>query len=184
MNVKIPHIPPEGLPLEFALDVVGLNARVDQVRKVGDEASRKLQPGYVFQENPIVAAVLTLEGSTVFVNGDAKSEYETVCSRCAEPTKKHLTANFSVVLKPLSQQTDDDECEDVNVGYYENNEVDCASVVEEFLVLALPFTVLCDERCKGLCPQCGTSLNLEKCGCKTREVFNNPLSVLGQLKLH
>ena len=40
---------------------------------------------------------------------------------------------------------------------------------QDTLVLAMPLKVLCREDCAGLCPQCGTDLNVEACACAARE---------------
>ncbi|HCW51444.1 MAG TPA: hypothetical protein DGR79_05190 [Clostridiales bacterium] len=38
------------------------------------------------------------------------------------------------------------------------------------LVLELPMKPVCSERCRGLCPVCGTDLNRESCTCRVEEV--------------
>jgi uncharacterized protein len=38
------------------------------------------------------------------------------------------------------------------------------------LVLELPMKPVCSERCRGLCPVCGTDLNRETCTCRVEEV--------------
>jgi uncharacterized protein len=48
--------------------------------------------------------------------------------------------------------------------------VDVSGLSREALVLAMPERVLCSEKCKGLCVQCGTDLNLGECGCEALEI--------------
>ncbi|NIV30868.1 MAG: DUF177 domain-containing protein, partial [Anaerolineae bacterium] len=36
--------------------------------------------------------------------------------------------------------------------------------------LAIPMKPLCRADCKGLCPQCGATLNLESCACETERI--------------
>ena len=45
----------------------------------------------------------------------------------------------------------------------------------EFLV-SIPGKILCREDCKGLCPVCGTNLNVAECGCD-RDVLDPRMSV-------
>jgi uncharacterized protein len=49
-------------------------------------------------------------------------------------------------------------------------------------MLALPTRPLCDEKCLGLCPQCGVNRNLADCTC-TVETGDPRLSVLRGLKI-
>jgi uncharacterized protein len=46
--------------------------------------------------------------------------------------------------------------------------LDLAHMLREQFYLAMPMRPLCREDCRGLCPQCGTNLNVDSCGC-TRE---------------
>ena len=47
---------------------------------------------------------------------------------------------------------------------------DSVEVVREQILLAMPEQVFCWEDCKGLCPKCGTNLNLIDCKCADDEV--------------
>ena len=44
-------------------------------------------------------------------------------------------------------------------------EINLGALLLQELILALPIKVLCKPGCKGICPGCGTNLNLESCGC-------------------
>ena len=46
----------------------------------------------------------------------------------------------------------------------------------------MPLKPLCDETCKGLCPQCGANLNHETCTCAA-EAVNSPFALLAKLKI-
>jgi uncharacterized protein len=48
-------------------------------------------------------------------------------------------------------------------------EVDVTEDLREAIILNLPRFPLCDESCKGLCPQCGKDLNEGPCGCSEGE---------------
>jgi uncharacterized protein len=50
------------------------------------------------------------------------------------------------------------------------------------LFLALPEKRLCGDKCSGLCPGCGASLNHGPCDC-SRGTGSSPFSVLAKLKV-
>lgn len=185
MRIRIADIPPEGRTLQFDLKKDAINERVSLVRSAqsGDTLA---PPEYLFTKDPLVDMSLMLEGSTVVVSGRAQAEYLTPCSRCAEETKHSLEIPLDLVLKPHSERSAarGAEEEDLHFGIYDGEEVDCSEIAEEFLVLGLPFTVLCDEECKGLCPQCGKNLNSGSCECKPEPKGDPRLSALRELKIH
>ena len=54
-----------------------------------------------------------------------------------------------------------DEAADVFAGM----ELDLTEIVVSNILLNLSYKYLCSEDCKGLCPHCGTDLNLQDCDC-------------------
>ena len=170
----------------LSLEKDAFNQRLSLTRAEIDESSVQ-PPEYSFTKSPEVQLNLMLEGSTVVVQGRIAGEYTTPCSRCAEEARKQLEVPISLVLKPHSERNvegADAEEEDLNFGIYDGEEIDFSDIAEEFLVLALPFTVHCSEECKGLCPQCGKNLNVGSCDCKPEPKGDPRLSVLRELKIH
>lgn len=100
------------------------------------------------------AGIVTLEGQAVFTAA-------VMCSRCAEEFSK--TFEVSVEHTLVSELNDEDNDEFYLV---ENKELDLDALICEDTVLSLPFTFLCKEDCKGICPQCGQNLNNGACACK------------------
>ena len=183
MRIRIVDIPPEGRDLEFDLDVASLNRRVG----IGDSHSKdgiKLDSAdYRFQAPVHVKLNLQLEGSTVVIHGRAAADFEATCSRCAETAKSHLDVPIDLLLKPASARARKGEGdEDVSFGFYEGQEVECDPFTEEYLILALPYVVLCKEDCKGLCPRCGADLNRGPCSCPEEKPSETPLGILSQIK--
>ncbi len=74
---------------------------------------------------------------------------DATCSRCLEEFvidfKKELRLNF---IANKSQAL-----------------IDLDSAIAEEIILDLPVKPLCKPDCLGLCPNCGSDLNQEKCGC-------------------
>ncbi len=46
--------------------------------------------------------------------------------------------------------------------------VDLGEEIRQEMILANPSRILCKNDCKGICPGCGTNLNLEQCKCKNK----------------
>jgi len=43
--------------------------------------------------------------------------------------------------------------------------VDVPALAREAVILGLPEKILCEESCRGLCPECGGDLNQDTCSC-------------------
>lgn len=183
MRIRICDIHDEGRDLDFELDKDRVNNRITLASKQ-EEKNSVAQPIYEFLQSPKVHLHLDLDGSTVVVRGSVKGDFVSVCSRCAEECRQHLEIPFDLILKPKSERVPKDEQEDdMNFGTYENEEIFCDTFSEDFLVLALPFTVLCSEDCKGICVQCGKNLNAEKCDCKKDPGGDTRMSIFKQIKI-
>ena len=91
------------------------------------------------------------------------------CSRCTEPLQYSGKAEFAFYLLPASEAPRDGETHlgdaDMDIMYYESDEIVIETIAEEQLQLALPFKLLCRPDCKGLCPRCGQNLNAAACAC-------------------
>jgi uncharacterized protein len=117
--------------------------------------------------------------------GTVKTELELGCSRCLESFRLPIDAPFDIRLLPFSEASNEPEREveeeDLETSYYRDDQVDLNELLREQFYLALPMKPLCQEACKGLCPQCGTNLNFSSCAC--RPAWEDPrLAALKQLK--
>ncbi|MFC4810671.1 YceD family protein [Paenibacillus sp. GCM10023250] len=107
------------------------------------------------------------EEGIAHVEGELTLDVELSCSRCLEPTKEHVVLPFHERFK-LEATMDGSEPEDVTP--VEEDKLELEPMLEEMLLLALPFVPLCDEDCKGLCHTCGTNLNERNCGCSNDRI--------------
>jgi len=117
--------------------------------------------------------------------GSVKTELELSCSRCLEPFRWPVDVAFDQRFLPAAEMTTDGElevqAEDVEVGYYRDDQIDLNELLREQFYLALPMKPLCREHCAGLCPQCGTNLNSGTCQCTSQ--WEDPrLAPLRELK--
>ena len=117
--------------------------------------------------------------------GKTTTELELGCSRCLEPFRMPVNADFDLRFYPASAMSAEAEREvddeDLETSYYHDEKIDLNQVLREQFYLALPMKPLCGDDCKGLCPQCGTNLNTGTCDC-TPQWEDPRLAVLKQLK--
>ncbi len=123
-------------------------------------------------------------GQELFFQGHITGGVIGQCARCLEEYEFSLEKDFTVVLVPKRTPAEDAELneEDLDLSFYEGEQVDLSPLVQEQILLSLPTRPLCRESCKGLCPQCGVNLNSETCSC-TRTVEDPRLAVLRNLKV-
>jgi DUF177 domain-containing protein len=152
--------------------------------------SRTFQPADVQQEGDpyrIVAPVvldfdIQKDKEKFRLVGTARTELELPCSRCLEPFRLPVDAQFDLRFLPASDMTQDDEREvedeDLDTSYYRDDTIDLNELLREQFYLALPMKPLCRDDCRGLCPQCGTNWNTGTCTC--RNEWEDPR--LGALK--
>jgi uncharacterized protein len=117
--------------------------------------------------------------------GTVRAELELPCSRCLEPFRLAVDQPFDLRYHPQSEASDEPETEiaagDLETSFYRDEQIDLNELLREQFYLALPMKPLCREDCKGLCPECGTNLNAETCGCAP--VWEDPrLAALKQFR--
>jgi len=120
----------------------------------------------------------------LFFDGRVHGEATATCARCLTPFQLEIAQDFSVVLRPEPRLTGEVELKaaDLADSFYRGTEVDVTRLVYEQVLLALPIRPLCDEECRGLCPQCGVNRNIGECSC-TVDAGDPRLSVLRGLKI-
>ena len=101
--------------------------------------------------------------------GTVTAELELPCGRCLEPFRLPVAAPFDLRYLPASAVSTEPEREmddeDLETSYYRNDQIDLNELIREQFYLALPMKPLCQDACRGLCPQCGTNLNTGTCDC-------------------
>ncbi|MGE0814757.1 MAG: DUF177 domain-containing protein [Vicinamibacterales bacterium] len=101
------------------------------------------------------------------LEGRVSTRIEALCSRCAEPVEMAVDNAFELRLLPqtLAGDRTEDPDNDPTTAFYADDRLDLGQIVREQCYLTLPMKPLCTPECKGLCPQCGTNLNTERCDC-------------------
>lgn len=106
------------------------------------------------------------------------------CARCLEEYTFDLGTDFFLVLVPKSDLPADVELSDdqLDLSFYDGDQIDLSPLIREQIILALPTRPLCRDDCKGLCATCGANLNAQACACTARR-SDSRLAVLRSLKV-
>lgn len=101
------------------------------------------------------------------VNSIFKAKFE--CDRCANEFRTKINSDYKMVYLMNEEPK---ETSSLNVSYLSRDaiKIDLTNDVREFALLSVPMKKLCTEDCKGLCPKCGTDLNINECKCTENEV--------------
>ena len=146
-------------------------------RQPVSQFSRTFQPQEVAQEGDAYRIVTPVEVAFDIhkdkekfrLAGSVRAELELSCSRCLEPFRLPVDAEFDLRYLPAAAAAAESEHEvaddDLETSYYRDDQIDLNELLREQFYLALPMKPLCREDCRGLCPQCGTNLNAGACGC-------------------
>jgi uncharacterized protein len=97
-----------------------------------------------------------------------------MCARCAEQFERTIETELIFVLKFLPDQAEEileeGESEDFYFLPEGTLEFDYTDLIRERVILDVGLKPLCREECKGICPHCGTNLNIEECSCEKEEI--------------
>ena len=123
---------------------------------------------------PRVSGRIQTSDSKVTVRGEATAELKVECDRCLKPLSIPVASAFEVeyVTPDIYKAGQAAELldEDLSLSVFDGEVIDIDELVREQLLLALPAQILCQEDCKGLCPECGDDRNLADCKCQESEI--------------
>ena len=151
--------------------LVDLPAKGHTFQLTWNGRSLTLAPGRTVTLDALSAEVEAIpEGSHHRVHGHAAYSATAFCDRCLESMKLEGDVAISVVCKvrsaarqfPHERPMPVDEVDD---WMYEGDGVELADVLEEAVRLEFPPRFVCNEECRGLCPNCGVNRNRESCSC-------------------
>lgn len=106
----------------------------------------------------------------LLINGTVDVEASASCARCLAEFERHTTLELEEECYPtVDPQTGGrmyppDEAEGV-VHIDTRQILDLSDVLRQYLLTTEPLKSLCRPECRGLCPECGADLNMEKCKC-------------------
>ncbi len=159
LKFKVDDIPPQGLDLDLDMSPDSAKSHLssqapDGLKLVGHLTGR-------LQVMPT--------GRKVIVRGSIMAPLLVECARCLEHFEFPAREDIFVVFTSLSDTDDKEElrAEELNQEIFSGEEIELWPIIEEHLLLGLPFKLLCSEECRGLCSRCGKNLNLDACDCET-----------------
>ncbi len=169
-KVLINDIPPEGLSLYYE-DMPGLLDGLDDCWASG----------------PIKGEVFIFRsGKKIEITGKVEAALELLCHRCLAHYDSSVSVKFHYTfLEPPSWKKDEEiklSPEDIEISYYNGEEIELSDIFREQILLQLPMRQLCKEDCKGICPGCGADLNTEPCRCKDTSE-EGPFAILKKIKI-
>ena len=161
MKIKVSDIPEEGLSVidKTSVEIDGQNVPVDFDLRIDKQ------------------------GAEVLVNGSVSAEIDMVCNRCLAEFKKRIDVPVSLVYEPVEEvqgQTHELGTDELDTGFYREDELDLDTVATEQIMLNMPIQSLCSESCKGICPHCGANLNEGSCSCPAGEKPGAGIRILGK----
>ena len=108
-------------------------------------------------------------GTDVRINGPIRCTLTLSCDRCLEAFSCSVSAYLDIGLAPRADEAKPAELElkseDLNLYFFEGDELELEPYVYEEVMLGVPIKALCGDACKGMCPVCGKNQNTETCEC-------------------
>ncbi|MXZ76214.1 MAG: DUF177 domain-containing protein [Gemmatimonadetes bacterium] len=121
-----------------------------------------------------VDGTLTVSENSLVLQADIAVSMTFSCGRCLEEVEEHISGEIATYYEKTDRAIPDGEelteSDDVEILDYGAKTIDISRRIAELVNLNIPMKPLCSEACKGLCPDCGTNLNVGACGCGTRMV--------------
>ncbi len=155
------------------LDLRQMRGAHDRVERVYDPAAFAAPGDDLTVADPVrLAFDLDKSGHQFRLVGNVATTLRVTCGRCLESFRFPVSADFDLVYLPHTENVgageEPVEDEDLATAFYRDETIDLGQLIREQFYLALPMKPLCQEACKGLCPQCGANLNTDACGCSPR----------------
>jgi len=122
----------------------------------------------------------------VLLQGKVRATLLLICDRCLGQYVYPVQTELQLILEvptPENRQLQDIDMvvADLDVIELVDPVIDLEEIARQQLYVAIPVKQICLEGCKGICPECGQSLNNDTCCC-TGVGKRNPFAVLAQLK--
>lgn len=119
----------------------------------------------IFTSPVQIKGVFSNRSGLVTLKYKAEVLLEYNCDRCGIRASKKTEYKFEHWLARELESEDNDDYILVPDGT-----IDIDDLVMSDVTLELPFQLLCRDDCKGLCPHCGTDLNVSTCDCNKKQV--------------
>jgi uncharacterized protein len=129
-------------------------------------------------------------GDLLLIDGEVSTTLELSCGRCLEPFRWPVTVPLEErfpleeVLNPQAEPEEGSEWDTTvsSVVHLDAGKpiLDLDELIRQQLITEIPLQALCDEACRGLCPQCGANRNTGACECP-EDAGDSPFAALAEL---
>lgn len=134
-----------------------MKINIEQISSEGVLLTEDISPGELDLDTEVTKFISPIKVSAkaykitnaVSISFNLKSTVHFICSRCLEEFDNDFSKSFELNF-PVSKS---------------QHLIDLNQDIREEIVLDYPIKPLCFAHCKGLCPECGSNLNLGKCKC-------------------
>ncbi len=137
---------------------------------------------------------IQMSGEDILLEGEMNGVLDAECARCLKRYRQPLRESYRLLLEPLKGRAPVDPegveslerygiwlGEELEAGSYRGKEIDLAPFYAEVVALAIPYQLVCNEDCAGLCPHCGIDRSQTRCECVDTKP-DSPFAVLSALK--
>ena len=124
---------------------------------------------------PFDLTIVNEDSKRLRLSAETEVTIQMPCDRCLETVEVPFSIQIDKELPLQSEYSDTEEKEDDGSmdeadSYMEDGELDIDRLIYNEILVNWPAKVLCKPDCKGICPKCGTNLNLETCDCEPGEL--------------
>ncbi len=182
MKVNINDVLAGGLSLDIDQDGLEL---VEMA--LGPVSAKKVKTlGFSFLSPVSVHLDLSrLDGDLIIV-GSLKTKLGLQCANCTKDFSYDVASDFSYCMPIRHDESgghqDLESVLDIESAHIEGEELNVTALILEQVTLEVPIKPLCTEDCKGLCPKCGTDLNVGKCDCVSSPKIDPRLAGLKEFR--
>jgi uncharacterized protein len=109
-------------------------------------------------------------GAKIILEGQLSGGLKATCDRCLGTYRRDISSKFRLFLVASSTDSGQSEMElkkdETSVDFVIDDTIDLGEVLRQQIYLNMPMKSLCSQSCAGLCPYCGTNMNLKECHCE------------------
>ena len=140
--------------------------------KIGEKFQQNFTYGINSSNNRVVQGqILVMKTNYGFgIHADCSTILQRSCGRCLDDFESPLEFSFDErFLKEKDESLENEVSNTADAFTIEaDGNIDVSQALEQYLVLETPLKSICSDNCKGLCEQCGSNLNTDKCSCAPR----------------
>lgn len=138
---------------------LNIEEKIDKISYLGDEV--------VFIKPVTFDGNIIKQNGEILLKGIVQGIAKFFCYRCLKEFEQKISSN---IFEKLINAKDSDPALEDDFYAIDNNMINITEIIEDALILSLPMKIICNEGCKGLCPICGTDLNLNTCTCNDNKI--------------